>query len=202
MESVDLTTPIVEGLLPSFVAFPFIMAGYVFKIGIVSMATLPWWSLLAAVATVDNLIDYFFLFTIGLISKKIAGIFIWLINLALLPFTVLGWIQRLVYEVFALPIDGWLVFLGNGCFMRFGDYCWLEARGKRSLRNYLDIPYFFDTDGSLGDLLSSLMVPPTIETQADIFRVRRANRRYLTDQIPVWRTFNEVVDTAIEHFDF
>merc|ERR1712141_742202 len=108
MESVDLTTPIVEGLLPSFLAFPFIMAGYVFKIGIVGMAPLPWWSLLATIATVDNLIDYFFLFTIGLFSKKVAGIFIWIFNLALLPFTILGWVQRTVYESSLSPLtDGW-----------------------------------------------------------------------------------------------
>merc|ERR1711971_294753 len=97
------------------------------KLGIVATVQLPWWSILASVAA-----------------------FIWILNIAHLPFTIIGWFQRLIYELWAFPIDGWLIFPGNGCFLRFGGQCRFEGKGK-IMRLRFDIPWFTG-DSLLSDI--------------------------------------------------
>ena len=169
------------------------------KLGIVATVQLPWWSILASIAAVDWVLDWVFLLTIGLIAKPIASIFIWILNIVHLPFTIIGWFQRLIYELWAFPIDGWLIFLGNGCFLRFGGQCRFEGKGK-IMRLRFDIPWF--TGDSLLSDIQQLVVPPEIEDIRDVVKVTRARRSLVTNMIPVWREAGMAFDAFLEHIDF
>ena len=131
-----------KGLLPLFVVIPVQILSGIWKTLAISIVFLPWWLILASLAVFDWIIDWVFLFSFGLFCVPCAGIFIWALNILLLPFTIWGWIMRIFLETFALPIDGWLLFFkGNGCYLGFGHNCWLKP--DRSLRTVLDIPLFF-----------------------------------------------------------
>ena len=115
---------------------------FVWKFGVVSIVILPWWSMLVSIAVFDWLLDWVFL-GIFYWCGYCAGFFIWIINIALLPFTVWGMLQRLYLEVFSLMIDGWMLFFGgSGCFLRYGHHCWFTSRFKdKDVRGYMDIPW-------------------------------------------------------------
>jgi len=80
------------GWLPWFVVVPVQIASMFFELGVVGIVSLPFWSAIALLATLDFLLDFVFLFTIGLICKPCAGIFIWAINILMIPFLILAWI--------------------------------------------------------------------------------------------------------------
>jgi len=155
------------GLLPWFLVIPFSLAGMVWKMGVISTVMLPWWTILSSVALVDWILDFVFLWTLGLFCTPCAGLFIWILNIAHIPFTIWGWLQRLILEIFAFPVKGWLVFLGNGCFLRFGAECWMEGVYRikdGNMRSYMDIPWF--TTGELLEDLKVRVLPPQIDSAA------------------------------------
>lgn len=185
------------GFLPWIIVLPFSLAGMIWKFGLISTVFLPQWSILATFALVDWIVDWVFLLTLGLFCKPCAGLFIWIINLVYIPFMIWGWLQRLILEVFAFPIKGWLVFLGNGCFLRFGAECWMEGVYRlkdRTLRTYFDVPWF--TTGELLEDLKLRVLPPQIDGAASFLTARAEGRKALTKQIPM---YNEAVQ-GVEMF--
>ena len=147
---------------------------------------------------VDFVLDWVFLLTFGLFCKKCAAFFIWTINIAHLPFTMLGWLQRFYLEMLVLPIDGWLLLLGgSGCVLRFGKHCWFGGRWKdRKMRQKLDIPYF--TNDSFLEEIKNSIVPPEINDPKDILFARREARVARLGHSPVLRDMFDIAQTGLE----
>lgn len=187
------------GMLLALIAYPVLAVTVGIKSLIVALYTLPVWSILASINLVDLVLDWVFLITFGLFCKKCAGLFIWIINLAHLPLTVLGWVQRLFYEAAVVPIDGWLLLLGgSGCVLRFGRHCWLGGRWKnRPMRHKLDIPWF--SNDSILDQIKDSIVPPAIEEPKDILAARRQSRVARLGHSPVLSTMFSAIDTGFEY---
>ena len=134
-----------KGLLPLYVVIPVQILSGIWKALVIAIVALPWWLILATLAAVDWILDWVFLLTFGLFCVPCAGFFIWGLNIALLPFTIWGWLMRIFLETFGLFIDGWLLlFKGNGCFLLWGHNCWFKP--ETNLRTVLDIPLFFSDD--------------------------------------------------------
>ena len=162
---------------------------------------LPWWSILFSVALLDWLLDWVFL---GLFfwCNFCAGIFIWTINIAMIPFMLWGYLQRFYLETFGLIIDGWmLIFNFSGCYLRFGRHCWFVKWPKhRNMRTFWDIP-IMNKDVDVQSLLTSF-APPKIETKEEFLQIRRQNRRLLTDALPGSFFFNLAADAINNLIDF
>jgi len=110
-----------KGMIPIYVIIPFQILSGIWKGLAIGIVALPWWLILASVATVDWILDWVFLFTFGIFCRPCAGFFIWVLNIAFLPFTVWGWLMRLMLETFGLFIDGWMLPFGlSGCYLNWG----------------------------------------------------------------------------------
>ena len=192
------------GWLPWFIVVPVQLASMFWELGVVAIVTLPFWSVVATIATLDWLLDWVFLLTIGLICRPCAGLFIWVINIAMIPFMLVGWGQRFFLETFGLVIDGWMMlFKFSGCYLRFGHHCWWTPRWKhRSMRTAFDIPYMIASGESLKDVLIDFMTPPTIENNKDFLAVRAANRAPLLNLLPGYSQASTIYRVVSENFDF
>ena len=123
-----------------------------------------------ALAAVDLVLDWLFLFTLGLVCKPCASLLIWIVNLIYLPFYVLAYIRKVWLETFGLVIDGWMmIFNFSGCYIMFGRHCW--ARRSNWLWTYYDIPFFKRlADRETGFLpgLKALATPPNLSDSASL----------------------------------
>lgn len=169
-------------MLPLYVVIPVQILGYIWEALVIWIAVLPWWLILATFAAIDWILDWVFLFTFGLFCVPCAGFFIWALNIAFLPFTIWGWVFRVLLQTFGLVVDGWLLLFGrNGCYLGFGHNCWLGGP-SRSLRKILDIPVFISNEPFIDEVKESFMrliTPPDIDQltkPSDILRVRQAHR--------------------------
>lgn len=191
------------GLLPWYIVVPVQLVAMFWELGVVAIVTLPWWSILASIATLDWILDWVFLFTIGLICRPCAGLFIWILNILMLPFMIWGYIQRFFLETFGLIIDGWmLAFNFSGCYFIFGHHCWHTPRSKhRNMRTLWDIPLMW-VDPSI-DNLKALVLPTTEEmTQDEFLQVRAANRQPLLNILPVYSQAMSIYGLLKENIDF
>lgn len=189
-------------MLPWWVVYPVFTLSSVWKGLLISSVMLPWWSILASIALIDFVLDFVFLYTLGLFCRPCAGFFIWVLNIALIPFTIWGWIQRFALEVFSLPIDGWMLFFGgSGCFMSLGHDCLIFDKffDFGNLRKALNIQWFMSDEGI--ESLKSLFTIPTIEKASDVLIVRNANRTILAP-MPIINTmaaaFEPVLDSLLD----
>lgn len=91
---------------------------------------------------VDFALDWLF---IGIFFwfKPIAYVFIWIINVAQLPINMIGWGNEFLTGLHKLPLEFWMWFFGDGCFLRWGKNCWTDWRLPfRSDRTFMDISIF------------------------------------------------------------
>ena len=194
------------GMLPWFLVIPVQLLSMVWELGVVAIVTLPFWGTIASVAVVDYILDFVFLYTIGLVCKPCAGIFIWILNILLLPIMILGYIQRLYYETFGLVIDGWmLAFKFSGCYWKFGHHCWHVPRAKhRNMRTLWDIPLLIATGetDSLLDAIKEAVTPPEITSSAEFRDVRAANREPLLRALPGYNVINNIYHLLEANVDF
>ena len=150
-----------SGLVPKPVVILVQLFALVNQLITVGTVSLPIYAVLLTVAITDWLVDWVFMGLFGWWCLPCAGVFIWILNIALLPFTVIGWVHRFMLETIVLPIDGWLLLLGgSGCYLRFGHDCWSNKRVKdRTLRHFLDIPWLTTTIGQQNNSsFSSILV--------------------------------------------
>ena len=154
---------------------------------VVLILTLPWYLFLLSIAVLDYTLDFVFWLFFGWYCSFCAGIFIWIVNLVHLPFTIWGWIQRAFLETFGAIIDGWMLFFGlSGCYIFIGHQCWYNDFGMYWA---LDIPWFTkDPEGAnLMAKLSEKVTVPTIEKPEDFWTVRAEHRKEFLALIPVVR---------------
>ena len=193
------------GWLPWFVVIPVQLASMVWELGVVAIVTLPFWSILASIATLDWILDWVFLFTVGLVCKPCAGLFIWILNILMLPLMILGYVQRLYYETFGLVIDGWLLLFNfSGCYWKFGHHCWHTPRMKhRNMRTLFDIPLLIatgETDDLIGIIVDAV-TPPDISSSDEFREVRAAHRQPLLEALPGYRMFSTLHYYVSENID-
>lgn len=62
------------------------------ELNIVFIVTLPWWAILATVAAADWIIDWIWVGLFIWWCKPCAMVFIWIFNIAFLPFHIGGWL--------------------------------------------------------------------------------------------------------------
>ena len=193
------------GMLPWFVVIPVQLASMVWELGVVAIVTLPFWSILATFATLDWILDFVFLYTIGLVCKPCAGIFIWVLNILMLPLMILGYVQRLYYETFGLVIDGWLLaFKFSGCYWKFGHHCWHTPRAKhRNMRTFFDIPLLIITgEGNIVEAIIEAVTPPEISNSGEFREVRAAYRQPLLEALPGYNMFSTLHYYVTENIEF
>jgi len=166
--------------MPWWIVVPVQLAAAAWELHVVAMVTLPFWVIMVGLTTFDWLLDWVWL---GLFfwCKFCAGFFIWLVNIAFLPFHILGWLMRARLETYGFIVDGWMLFIkGSGCYLRFGKHCWFNKRAKdRNMRTYWDIPLLFD-----GDSIKSLFMPPQLEHYSDVRKVGAEKRQILWEVMP------------------
>ena len=186
-------------MIPLYVVIPVQILAVIWKSLVILIVSLPWWLILATIAWIDWVVDWIFLFTFGLFCVPCAGVFIWIINILLLPFTIWGWIFRILLDTFGLFVDGWMLpFGGSGCYIIWGHQCWFE--GPSDLRKVLDIPLFntLPIPGSgvdnIADTFMRLITPPTLNKASDILHVRRQNRKNLLAAIPILGELTVLID--------
>jgi len=76
-------------------------------------------------------------------AKPIAYIFIWIINILQLPINFIGWIWQFTSALMKVPIEFWMWFFGDGCFLMWGKNCWTSMIPEhRSAVTALDISIF------------------------------------------------------------
>ena len=190
-----------RGGAPLSIVLPVQIASEIWKLHIIGLVTLPWWLILASIAIVDYVLDFVWL---GLFfwCRSCAGIFIWLINIAFLPFHIFGWLMRFRLETYGAIVDGWLLLLnGSGCYLQFGRHCWFNPTfNNRHLRTYWDIPLLWlDKFAAAKATLS----PPKLEHYSDVRKVGAQKRQVIFDLMPnafhvVRALFETVVEAAFE----
>ena len=199
------------GWLPAFIVVPVQIAAWAWEMLGVAVMWTPGYLALFSVALIDWLLDAVFLILFGWWCLPCAGIFIWIINLAMLPFMILGWIQRFWLETFGFIVDGWMLLFGfSGCYLRFGKHCYLNPKMRdRPMRKMMDIPWFSTehafgaTPGmSFSEQLVNLVTLPDLQKSSDILQVRRANRQPLLRLLPGMDYVTPVMDAIYEHIDF
>ena len=183
-----------RGGMPGWIVVPVQMLSAIWELHVVGMVTLPWWGIMVSIAVTDWLLDWVWL---GLFfwCKFCAGFFIWLINIAFLPFHILGWLMRFRLETYGAVVDGWMLLIkGSGCYLRFGKHCWFNKRAKdRKLRTYWDIPLLFDGE------IKNLFMPPQLEHASDVRRVGAEKRQILWDVMPEpFQATRALADTIFE----
>jgi hypothetical protein len=166
------------------------LVSFIWELHIIAIVSLPWWGLLATVALVDWLLDLVWMGLFGWWCLPCAGLFIWIFNIALLPFHLFAWLQRFRLETYGLLVDGWMLIIGgSGCYLRFGKHCLFDRTlSNRKLRTFWDMPLFFSDDEteSLGGTLKSLVAFPELKDQGDLVKVSRANRQVLLSMLPFY----------------
>jgi len=115
--------------------------GAFFEFHVVFLAIFPWWGLGIALIFVDLIWDWLWFLIFGFFCKPCTYVFVWIINIALLPLHVIYYYQRLQLELVGFAVDFWTLFFGgDGCFLRWGQDCWFAKRiYERDNMSYLDM---------------------------------------------------------------
>jgi len=169
---------------------------------VVFLAFLPWYAILLVYMLLDFLLDWIWYGLFFWWCLPCAWIFIWLFNIVFIPFTVWGYVQRLQMELVGFVFDFWLLFFnGDGCFLRWGNNCWVARKiPQRDNISYMDSIAFHSApvdnaplmnrlkgqiDGML-DWVSSQMTIPTQESflSDDWFAVGKEKRAALAETCP------------------
>ena len=184
-----------RGGMPLWIVIPVQVLSAIWELHIVYLVTLPWWGLLVGIAAADWVLDWVWL---GLFfwCKRCAGFFIWLVNIALLPFHVFGWLMRFRLETYGAIVDGWMLFVkGSGCYLRYGKHCWFTKKWKdRNLRTYWDIPILSNGEG-----IKSLFTPPQLTHYSEVRQVGASKRQILFDLMPhPVQAVESLIDTFVE----
>jgi len=170
--------------LPFWIVIPVQLLAWIWDMHVVMMITLPWWSILFAVAMFDYFLDFVFWLLFGWYCSFCAGVFIWLVNLIHLPFTIWGWFQRIFLEIFSFIVDGWMLLFGSGCFIWWGNDCRLMGW---DMYWALDIPWYTTDDfgASLAAVIDEKLTIPEIKEPMDFWTVREKSRREFMSMIPL-----------------
>ena len=137
------------GSLPGIVVFLVNLVASLEQIFILTLVGWPIQILLWVVTLVDVIWSNTLRFLIGSWSKLLAYVFIFPVKIVLLPFTFFGWAYRIFFAVAKFPINGWMLFFGNGCFLRWGNDCSAKKWSEREYYNIFTLPWWMRDPESL-----------------------------------------------------
>ena len=191
-----------------------------FELHVVTIAIAPWYLLMLAYMLVDFLLDWLWYGIFFAWCLPCAWVFIWIFNIAFLPISVWGFIERFQLEFVGFVFDFWLLFFnGDGCFLRWGNNCWMARRiPERDHMTYTDITALYGTgSGALDAFFHGENVQDFIKTEltkwtntqfttptqdsflsGDIFAVGREKRAYLAETCPGMPQTMEFMSTQME----
>jgi len=166
-----------------------------FEFHIVTIAIFPWYLLLLTYMLIDYIIDWIWYAIFFAWCLPCAWVFIWIFNVVFIPFTVWGYIMRFQMELVGFVFDFWLLFFnGDGCFLRWGNNCWMARRIKqRDNMTYTDVSALYGTSsGALNGFLNGYSVQEFVYQQAEDMRT------YATSQFAVPTTQSFLSDDIFE----
>ena len=189
--------------LPLYVVLPVQATALLFELLALMFIGLPYFLIFFTLAAIDFILDWVFWLLFGWYCPACAGIIIWIINIAYLPFWLMAWVQRLIYETYTLPIDGWMLFFGfSGCYLFIGKHCWYTPGIWTDDYMYdMDMPLLIDTDGFTNGFLR-LVTPPAIEKGSDIIHTRRSFRKEIFGALPFFSFASSALDPLFANLDF
>lgn len=134
---------------PPALRIVFQIIALIMELHVVVIAMLPWYLILLAYMLLDWILDWFWYGIFFAWCLPCAWVFIWLFNIIFLPFTVWGYVNRFQLELIGFVFDFWLLFFnGDGCFLRWGNYCWFARRiPERDDMSYMDLVAFNKVEG-------------------------------------------------------
>lgn len=194
-------------ILPTWLVVIVQVLETLWELNVIFIVTLPWWAILATVALVDWIIDWIWMGLFVWWCRTCAAIFIWIFNIAFLPFHIGGWLQRFRLETYGLLVDGWMLFFrGSGCYISWGRHCWFKRKLKdRNFRTIWDIPIMNreDETGSIAGELSSYFMPPDLNDPVGYAKIKAAHRRgMLVDAMPNFDKVLGLVNTLVSLVEF
>ena len=80
------------GMLPWYLVVPVQLASAIWEFGVVAIVAFPFWIIIFGIAAFDWILDWVFILSLGLVCKPCAGIFIWVLNIAMIPIMIIGYI--------------------------------------------------------------------------------------------------------------
>jgi hypothetical protein len=112
-----------------------------FELNVVTIALGPWYLMNLTYQFIDFLLDWLWYGIFFAWCLPCAWVFIWIFNIAFLPITVWGYFMRFHLELVGFVFDFFLLFFkGDGCFLRWGKYCWQAEKIKgRDHMTYTDL---------------------------------------------------------------
>ena len=121
--------PPYQSILPYGVIITFQILAFIFELHVILIYATPMFALVMSFILLDYIIDWLWWLIFGFYCEVCAYVFIWIFNIIFLPFTLIGWTYRLQIESIGFLFDGWMLFFnGEGCYLRWGRYCWLARR--------------------------------------------------------------------------
>lgn len=176
-----------SGGLPRWIVLPVQFMAWIAEMHVVTIITLPWWSIIFLIALFDYALDIAFFILFGWYCGFCAGLFIWAVNLVHLPFSIWGFLQQVFLEIFSFIIDGWMLLFGSGCFIFIGPDCYLQGW---STYLALDIPWFTrdkvaQRRQSLRAKLDEKLTIPQINSPMEFWTVREKHRAEFMSMIPL-----------------
>lgn len=154
---------------PPALRIVFQIIAFFFQLHVIALVIAPWYLILLVYMFLDFLLDWIWYGIFFAWCLPCAWVFIWIFNIAFLPFTIWAFWQNFQLSLLGFVFDGFLLFFnGDGCFMHWGNNCWFAVKPEHEDNmTYLDsiVLSSMDTFGgflSQGiDWASSQMVPPT-----------------------------------------
>lgn len=135
-------------MIPLAISGPLVLASNIYKIMVISLIGLGLQIFLWAYILLDKVVDYAVRLSVGIVFKPLAWLLIWAFKIPTFPIIFMGWFWRILIELLAFPIAGWMVPFGAGCFLRWGPQCSPFAKkfSERSYWEIADLPFFVATD--------------------------------------------------------
>jgi len=161
-----------ESILPYGLILFFQIFAFLFELQTILLYATPMFALVMSFILLDYLIDWLWWLIFGFYCEVCAYVFIWIFNIIFLPLTLIGWIYRLHIETIGFLFDGWMLFInGEGCYLRWGRYCWLARRlPERTDWTYMDLVAFTSSPQNIANDLvpEAYDAPGTGETGLDM----------------------------------
>ena len=134
--------------IPLAISGPLVLASNIYKIMVISLIGLGLQFFLWGYIILDKILDYAIRLSLGLVFKPLAWLAIWAFKLPTFPIIIMGWVWRILIELLAFPLAGWMVPFGAGCFLRWGPQCspFTKKFDERSYWEIADLPFFVATD--------------------------------------------------------
>jgi hypothetical protein len=135
--------------LPKIVVYTFFFLAAIVEALTLSLIGWPIRLITMTFTLVDVLWSNAFRFLIGSWFKPLAYVFIFPVKLVLMPFSLIGGLNNIIFAIITFPLTGWMLLFGNGCFLRWGPDCSTKRWGERAYYQKFTLPFWMRDPASL-----------------------------------------------------